>query len=248
MYRLRILVNDRPIPVYHDNKGQLWVESRDKTTFKIKVENNDYNRVSAVVSVDGLNVIDAKHEDPMESTGYIINGNSSITIPGWKISQKEVREFYFTSKEEESYSSKIGADKSNRGIIGVAIISEKPAWTYTVTSAPYTPWNTFPYYPPGVRGIGTGDNLDYGSSTTIYSSIADPLSGTIETNSMSDSSMSVGSGAKQEFVTKTVDFEKKAIETIITIRYDSREGLINRGIITDGPKAFPITSPYCPDV
>lgn len=251
MYRLRILVNDRPIPIYTDKNGQLWVEAREGTTFKVKVENNSFNRVLAVISVDGLNAINAKHEDPMQAPGYVLDSYRSIGLPGWKVSDGQVREFVFTTKEN-SYASKIGAPQNNVGVIGAAIISEQPNWYYSVTYGddifhqPY--WN---------KPIDTGSPYR-GSDFNIYSMIAEGPSShssgefvttSNSSNNMTVSQVAVGSGQKQEFRTHDVNFTRNKVETILSVRYDSRENLIAKGIIIEnGPVPFPVNSPYCPDV
>lgn len=248
MYNLRILVNGRPIPVYNGRDGKKWVEARENTKFEVKVENNSYNRILAVTSVDGLNVINAKHEDPMEAPGYILSRNGSISIPGWLIDNDNVREFLFT-QDRNSYAKKIGADVSNVGVIGVAIVSEQPAWTYTVAST--GSWsNGNLYYPPGVRGIQpswTGD--DIGASNVFMSISSDQASVTNFSAQVESSSMAVGSGEVQEFSTVESSFTRDKVETVLTVYYDSRENLIKNGIIVEnGPVPFPINSKYCPDV
>lgn len=249
MYNLRILVNGRPIPQYNGRDGKKWVEARKNTKFEVKVENDSYERILAVVSVDGLNAINAKHEDPMESPGYILNRNGSISVPGWLIDNDNVREFLFT-EDRNSYAKKIGADISNVGVIGVAIISEKPTWTYTMSSTnDYTTW---PYYPPGIRKWNsTGGQLGT-SNVYMSSSAGDGIATASVTNfsaTIEEPKMAVGSGEIKEFSTVESTFNRNKIETIFSLYYDSRENLIKNGIIVEnGPVPFPINSKYCPDV
>lgn len=247
MYRLRILVNDRPIPIYNDKEGQLWVEARENTNFSIKVENNSYKRVLAVVSVDGLNIINAKHEDPMHSPGYVIDQYNKISIPGWNISDKEVREFVFTGKED-SYASKIGADQSNVGIIGVAIISQQEPQYHWYVGDGYS--NTSrPHFPEPTRWHETYFTVTSNNTGTVRKNATlTNFSASVDSADIKRE-MAVGSGAKQDFATTEFVFNRNKVETILTVRYDSKENLIKKGImIEQGPVPFPINSPYCPDV
>jgi len=263
MYRLRVLVNGRPIPVYQGNDGKQWVEARENTKFEIKVENNSYSRVLAVASVDGLNVINAKHKGPMGDTpGYVINNNSSLSIPGWLVDNKGANEFLFAS-EKNSYSRKIGADESNIGVIGVAIVSEKSYWlntTYTSTwpQTDVKKWNvtSMPFHNYGNDAIySCSASMESSSEPMMRSSLkssmssADNLSSTVSSvSSQPQESLSVGSGERTDFATTNVNFEKNRVETTLMIYYDTRANLIKKGIITNEPRPFPISGNYCPDV
>lgn len=247
MYRLRVMVNGRPIPVYHDNEGRAWIEARENTRFELKVENDGYSRFLAVVSVDGLNVINAKHEDPKEAPGYIVNSKSSISIPGWLIDENQTREFVF-SKRGTAYANKIGTDTSNIGVIGCAIFNEQYStitWYSNDNFGYNKKWDEITYrdFNPYYTTSGVS-NTDY---TVFNSSVSD-------SNTLKATSLGVGSGDKVDFSTTTSTFtriEKPA--GIVEIYYDDRQGLLDRGIILDKkplPRAFPIGQKigYCPDV
>ena len=248
MYNLRVLVNGSPIKVYNDQAGRKWVEARYGTKFSLKIENSSYNRILAIPSVDGLNSINAKHQDPEKSPGYIINSNSSIKIPGWLISDNEAREFVFTTRSN-SYAKKIGADTSNVGVLAAAIFMEKPYITYTYGNTWEPSYNKRWY-----------DN-DWYTTTAVCDS-----DGCITTQGMNDSTphifnvsscvnessgdVSVGSGEATDFSTTNSYFDRGELITTITIYYDTRDNLIAKGIIKDDglPKPFPVDSGYCPDV
>lgn len=250
MYRLRVMVNGRPIPIYNDAQGRKWIEAREGTKFEVKVENDNYTRFLAVISVDGLNVINAKHEDPKKAPGYIVDSKSSISIPGWLVDENKTREFVFTEKGT-AYANKIGADASNIGVIGCAVFREKISWLpYTTTTYNWY----YPNYKWGDTTI-TGDLVyrdtaftDSISSET-YSVFNSPTSSEIKTTSLG-----VGSGEKVNYQTTTSTFERmENPETVLEIFYDDRQGLLDRGIILEEkplPRAFPVGQNigYCPDV
>src|SRR5207245_1882656 len=94
---------------------------RKDTKFSIKIRNNSYSRKLFVPTVDGLSIMDGKDAD-YHSGGYIVQGHSSITIDGWRTSDKDVAEFFFSSPEG-SYRKQMHKG-DNLGIIGVAVFDE----------------------------------------------------------------------------------------------------------------------------
>jgi hypothetical protein len=265
MYQLRVLVNGRPIPIYRDYRTGLdWIEARNGTKYEIEVKNDSYNRILAVVSVDGLNVINGKHEDPLTATGYILHQHNNIKIPGWKISSDNVREFYFTP-QDQSYSAKLGASLANTGVIAAAIYKEKVWYSYTcITSdslkwpnslpspwtVPSSPWIT--YSTNSSNGILRSADIQpmsmsvNDSPQVVYNMSVENLSAEIPATPK----LATGSGAVADFKTNKATFGERVLETIMTLYYDTKEGLIKKGIYAqqDGlPKPFPNTE-FCPDV
>jgi len=121
----RICVNGKPIKTYYDEKGTKWVEARDNAVYTIEIKNNSSAKVLAVVSVDGINVINGKPAELKAEGGYIINPYSKIDIEGWRTSNETVKEFIFNFNKSESYSVKLGAGEQNLGVIGVAFYRSK---------------------------------------------------------------------------------------------------------------------------
>jgi hypothetical protein len=265
MYQLRVLAHGNPVQVYHDYRtGQDWIEGRNGIPYTVEVKNNSYNRILAVVSVDGLNVINGKHESYETAPGYILHSYNNIKIPGWKISAKEVKEFYFTHKQSESYSHKIGANESNIGVIAAAIFTEKPVITWTTYSGNTVPWH-FDY----PTTITCGDNTIRDGDVRVYNSNVSCMSNSADMSMETPASLScttkreryipsgamckaaTGSGEKKDFVTHKASFGDRVLQTVITLYYDTYEGLLQRGIITQGqqsPRPFPDNEGYCPNV
>jgi len=255
MNDIKVLVNGTPVKKYFDNNGNVWIEARKGSSFSIKITNETYKRSLAVVSVDGLNVINGKHLIPEEGKGYIINKYSSINIPGWKINENDVKEFYFTTKEEESYARKIGADERNIGVIACAFFPEKINYTYSYATAYSVSGSAEnPIYTNDIwLGRDTANSEVIGSVNAYNCSVTvDSNSGYIKESPVE--SVSVGSGQQVEYRTYSIDFERDVLSHIITIYYDTWDGLKRRGILRDDkdyreyPKAFPSNGNYCPDV
>jgi hypothetical protein len=270
MFNFEVLVDGRPVKRYYDRSGQIWIEGRKGTQFTLRVKNNSHGRILGIVSVDGLNVVDGKHVPIEDSRGYVLNSYSSINIPGWKINQDEVREFYFTVNGRDSYVRKIGADERNIGVIAAAVYKEKQypiTYTYNLsgTSIDYSTnvgnWNV--YDDGHVNELFTASDIPE-PDMQVFNMSADvsPRSGYIKSSSSRspkmdirerDQSVSVGSGERAEFRTRKVDFDRGDFEGEVIIRYDTWEGLKRRGVLRedreyhDRPRPFP-NGQYCPDV
>lgn len=245
----RIHANGKPIKHYNDEKGLTWIEARDGSTYEIELKNNSFNRVLAVISVDGINVINGKEAKAEPEDGYIINGHSSIKIKGWRISNDDVKEFVFNFDKNKSYAVKLGASKKNLGVIGVAFFEEQISWTTT-----YTNTLNFPKWTEHQTGDikwGTGDNTGapyYTVSNNTYSSSDSSASYVLRSQGFD-----VGT-AKGDVVHDSITesyFNNPIFIGFQEIYYDSYANLKKRGIVpekTDGmPKPFK-ASRFCPDI
>ena len=84
----------RPADEYY-HQGQVWVEGREGSTYTLRFTNRSPNRVLAIFSVDGLDVVKGQPAGHL-SEGYVVNGNSTLDIPGWKLDSATAAEFYFS--------------------------------------------------------------------------------------------------------------------------------------------------------
>jgi len=223
---MKVLVNGTPVTVY-SHKGQEFIEGRKGSEYILQISNQNARRVKAVVSVDGISVIDGKPAGS-HSTGYIIDPYKGIDIDGWRISNDTVRKFVFDDVEK-SYASRAGNSEANVGVIAMRLYQEKaPLWTSS----------NFGYYPSGCRGlVGTASDLTYNANLGM---------------SVSTSLSQVGTGQGDAMVSHSrktsFDAESTPYKTCI-IYYDSRKGLEQRGIILTRqnylPNPFPADTGYC---
>ncbi len=137
---LAVLVKGRPITEYN-HRGQVFIEGRAESEYEIEIRNNSYGRVEAVLSVDGMSVIDGKAAG-VQSSGYLIEARQSIRIPGWTLDKDNVAKFAFSGKGE-SYATQMTGDARNNGVIGVMAFAEKsmPPQHYQLTQT--TLWNGY---------------------------------------------------------------------------------------------------------
>ncbi len=90
--------------------------------YTIVLVNHTPARFEAVVSVDGLDVLDGKPASP-DKRGYILHANDELEIDGFRQSESAVAAFRFGSVKG-SYAAKTGDDR-NVGVIGVALFGER---------------------------------------------------------------------------------------------------------------------------
>lgn len=149
-----IIVKDREITEY-THRGQTFVEGREGSEYEIVIKNKTAGRIEAVVSVDGLSIIDGKTAG-LSSSGYLLNAYETIKIPGWKVDNSVAAKFAFSGKKE-SYSTQMnGGDSKNNGVIGLMAFGEKTKpLKYTHRTPIKTPWNIGQFdYNPLLRSKG----------------------------------------------------------------------------------------------
>jgi hypothetical protein len=109
------------MPTYAKN-GRYYVMGDASERYIIHITNPTANRVEAVVSVDGLDVIDGEAGD-LGKRGYIVPPYGDLRIEGFRTSTSDVATFRFSSVEG-SYAGKKGKAR-NVGVIAVALFEEQ---------------------------------------------------------------------------------------------------------------------------
>lgn len=118
---LDILVHGRPLPtVRHVGKTYLPVP-RVGAEYTIRVWNHGPRRVAAIVSVDGLSVINGRAASA-DGPGYLVAPYSHIVIKGWRRNLDAVAAFRFVD-QDKSYAARTGRPE-NVGVIGLVAIEE----------------------------------------------------------------------------------------------------------------------------
>lgn len=114
------------LPVY-DHDGQRYVVGAPGHEYTLRIRNLTGERILAVTSVDGVNVVSGETASPDQS-GYVIDGYGSVEIGGWRKSLQRTAAFYFTDLGD-SYAARTGRP-GNVGVIGVAVFRERPRVVY----------------------------------------------------------------------------------------------------------------------
>lgn len=172
-YVLEILVNGKPIKEY-PHKGSTYVEGRKSSEYTLRVKNNSSERVAAIITVDGLSVMDGKVGD-YNSGGYIVPAFSHIDIPGWRLDNSKVAKFLFAAIDK-AYAAQMGKP-TNIGVIGCAIFKEKREYPIFSFCDTVLYRKSGPSHEKGVaRGIGTGfgDKVEHRVTTVEFDRQSNP--------------------------------------------------------------------------
>lgn len=263
---VRVLINGKPVKEYSKD-GRSFIEGREGSEYSIQIKNNSGNRILAIPSVDGINVISGTIADK-DGTGYIIDAYSSMEVKGYRKDNSTVGSFKFC-KRDKAYSEEVGLEM-NTGVIGVIfyeekekpqrllvekIIKEIPVPYPVPVYPPYIPWTSpwdLPQKYPGPRTTdiwcGTSDTKaifgnSSGDNTIVSMNMLRDNSGNLSNESKEDV-FSLGStwGEAKHDEVVTVSFERKnSVYTNIEIFYTTRKGLQKLGVDlkTEKKVAFP---------
>lgn len=106
------------------NAGGRWfVIGEQGRRYSIALRNETDYRLEAVMSVDGLDVVDGRPAS-LRKRGYILEPRQRLVIDGWRRSLNTVAAFRFSSVRD-SYAQQRHGDARNVGVIGVALFHER---------------------------------------------------------------------------------------------------------------------------
>jgi hypothetical protein len=108
------------LPVY-EKDGRRYVVGTPGHEYTLRIRNLTGQRVLAVTSVDGVNVVTGETAAPDQS-GYVLEAFGSVDIPGWRKSLERTAAFYFTDLGD-TYAARTGRP-GNVGVIGMALFRE----------------------------------------------------------------------------------------------------------------------------
>ena len=123
--RVEVTLEDRTLGraiTLHSADGRLYAAGEPGHRYAIRVSNRSAERVLAVVSVDGINVVTGQTANPQQS-GYVLEPWQSTTINGWRKNMSEIAAFNFAPLPE-SYAARTGRP-NDVGVIGVAVFNER---------------------------------------------------------------------------------------------------------------------------
>ena len=98
--------------------------------YSIVLRNRSDWRLEAVLSVDGLDVLDGRKAS-LSKRGYILNPHGELVVEGFRQNTEAVAAFRF-GPVRESYANEKYHQTRNVGVIGIAIFNERgtnvPSW------------------------------------------------------------------------------------------------------------------------
>lgn len=226
---LEVHVRGRQITEYPHN-GQVFVEGRPGSRYEIVVRNHNLFPIEAIVSVDGLSVIDGKDAGP-NSSGYLVDPGASITIPGWKVDSATAASFEFAGKGK-SYAQFASGSTRNVGVIGLlAYKLQHPIYTTvphplrSIQTQPLPGWIYADGYQDGVATYSASGCVSYGASITACC--------VHDAGEVSMQNLGTAFGQATDFATISMEAKREDLLGMIVIHYDDARGLKARGISLD---------------
>ncbi|HEY8143913.1 MAG TPA: hypothetical protein VIG06_14610 [Kofleriaceae bacterium] len=122
-FTVELVAEDGRVLDTYANGGRSYVLGAHGGRYSIRIKNPTARRVEAVISVDGLDVIDGEGADFTGKRGYVVPAYGELTVDGFRTSTTAVAAFRF-SAVADSYADRKGKGR-NVGVIGVAIFDEK---------------------------------------------------------------------------------------------------------------------------
>lgn len=121
-YRVELLSASGQTLATYQRGARHYVLGEAGDRYIIRVTNPTDRRIEAVVSVDGLDVIDGRTANFRQKRGYVVPAHGEVRIEGFRTSTSQVAAFRFSSVPM-SYAARKGQPR-NIGVIGVAIFRE----------------------------------------------------------------------------------------------------------------------------
>jgi hypothetical protein len=189
---------------------RLYVAGEPGHQYELRINNRGGERLLAVTSVDGVNVISGETAEQQQS-GYVLDAWNGVEVEGWRKNLDEVATFYFT-RLSDSYAARTGRPE-NVGVIGVAVFRER---------RPH-----FRHHPLEERAAGNAPAAPEAS--------ADAQSADEYSSRRQSGKLGTGHGHREDSPASYVDFQRASStpEETIVIYYDSRKNLLARGVIKE---------------
>jgi len=219
---VRVVDRDSGLPLrtyYH--RGEYWVAGKPGARYAVEIRNTLHQRLLAVTSVDGVNVLTGDTAR-WDQSGYVLHAEEAYEITGWRKSQTEVAAFEFGAAPN-SYAARTGRS-ANIGVIGVALFRERvPAQIASSSPAPAPPAARESGLESDIRG---GADIDERSANRGQEGAAAMAPAPI-------TKLGTGHGVREASYVEYTDFQRASAQPneIVRIRYDSRENLVALGII-----------------
>jgi hypothetical protein len=241
----------------HYYRGEYWVAGRPGARYAIEIRNRLGERMLAVTSVDGVNVISGATAG-WDQTGYVFGPGEGYQITGWRKSDAQVAAFTFT-ESPNSYAERTGRP-ANVGVIGVAIFRERPPQPV--------------YTPPMIGRLSGGseaprasewDSATAGKAPPPGASKSAPAAETLTTAQARESTalpapmaspmvrapepapkLGTGHGEREYSYVNYTEFVRMQTQPneVIRIHYDSLENLFAMGIVKRPRPVLPTANPF----
>jgi len=216
-FGLDVLVDGRPVPVY-GHEGRSYIEALKGRPYSIRLTNRTGGRIAVALSVDGLNVIDAKHTSAHDAQKWILDPWESIVLPGWQTSSGTARKFFFTT-EERSYGSWLGRT-DDLGVISAAFFRERR-----------------PLEPQPMRELD--DNRRDAPEGGCARAPAPRAEAQAPLSQSKDELAATGIGGQVDHQVRGVEFDEEDAPTaVVSLRYEYHDALVRLGVLPKSDDAL----------
>jgi hypothetical protein len=207
----------------HYYHGEYWVAGRPGGRYAIEIHNHLGERLLAVTSVDGVNVVSGETA-AWDQGGYVFGPGDRYQITGWRKSDAEVAAFTFTDLAN-SYAARTGRP-ANVGVIGVAVFRERQ--------------------PPTVDQPAIGGQSSNRSDASRAAESAPMSPPSALAAPVPRAKLGTGHGEREYSYVDHTEFLRlqKQPNQVIRIHYDSIDNLFAMGIVTRPRPMPPVPDPF----
>jgi hypothetical protein len=228
----------------HYFRGEYWVAGTPGSHYAIEIRNRLGERLLAVTSVDGVNVLSGSTA-AWDQEGYVFGPREGYQITGWRKSHQEVAAFTFTASAD-SYAARTGRP-GNVGVIGVALFREQPPAIYVPprVSSP----EAFSEPPATAAEDARRESADTAAKAAPPPSQS-AAGGSQQAPAVAARApaprLGTGHGEREYSYVQDTDFRRQQEEPneVIRIRYDSLENLIAMGVVRRPAPRPPLANPF----
>jgi hypothetical protein len=227
-YGLSVVINGSAVPEY-GARGRVYVEALKGQDFTLRLSNPTGERVAVALSVDGRNVVDARHTSALKATKWILEPWQTLEIPGWQISGEISRRFFFT-ETSRSYAKWLG-DTSNVGTIEAVFFRERRRRV----AQPIVGKDEKPGAErrESASGLDTPQSPQAMPAPSAESQAAQRDASKAQGGVANDSYAATGIGERSSFPVTWVDFQEDPTPAAsIALRYEFRPELVRLGVLS----------------
>ena len=228
----------------HYYHGEYWVAGRPGGRYAIEINNHLGERLLAVTSVDGVNVVSGETA-AWDQNGYVFGPGDRYQITGWRKSDAEVAAFTFTDLAN-SYAARTGRP-ANVGIIGVAVFRERQPPAVDPPAIGGLPFNRSDASraAPDASRLASGASHAASDASRLGESAAmSPPSALAAPQPQAK--LGTGHGEREYSYVDHTEFLRlqKQPNQVIRIHYDSLDNLFAMGIVTRPRAGTPAPDPF----
>jgi len=229
----------------HYYRGEYWVAGRPGARYSIQIRNRLGERLLAVTSVDGVNVVSGATA-AWDQTGYVFGPGESYQITGWRKTDTEVAAFTFT-ESANSYAERTGRP-GNVGVIGVAIFRERrpePVYTPPTIARPTDMARQLDKAQSGAASA-PASNAAEAADARVAPAMPQPNAPSVASLPTPAPKLGTGHGEREYSYVNHTEFARLQTQPneVIHIRYDSLERLFAMGIVKRPRPVSPTANPF----